>query len=53
MDLLRGALYALPALFLPIVVAGFGLRLSWWVLPIGLTVAWGTSQAVASCAWTM
>ncbi len=52
-DLLRGALYALPALFLPIVVAGFGLRLSWWVLPIGLTVAWGTSQAVASCAWTM
>ena len=52
-DLLRGALYALPALFLPVVVTGFGLRLSWWVLPVGLTVAWGTSQAAATCAWTL
>jgi hypothetical protein len=52
-DLLRGALYALPALFLPVVVTGFGLRLSWWVLPVGLTMAWGTSQAAATCAWTM
>jgi hypothetical protein len=52
-DLLRGALYALPALFLPVVVTGFGLHLAWWVLPVGLTVAWGTSQAAASCAWTL
>jgi hypothetical protein len=52
-DLLRGALYALPALFLPVVVAGFGLHLAWWVLPVGLTVAWGTTQASASCAWTL
>ena len=52
-DLLRGALYALPALFLPVVVTGFGLRLSWWVLPVGLTVAWGTTQAAATCAWTL
>jgi hypothetical protein len=52
-DLLRGALYALPALFLPVVVSGFALRLSWWVLPVGLTVAWGTSQAAATCAWTL
>jgi hypothetical protein len=52
-DLLRGALYALPALFLPVVVSGFNLRLSWWVLPVGLTVAWGTNQAAATCAWTL
>jgi hypothetical protein len=52
-DLLRGALYALPALFLPVVVAGFGLHLAWWVLPVGLTVAWGTGQAAASVAWTL
>ncbi len=52
-DLLRGALYALPALFLPVVVSGYNLRLSWWVLPLGLTVAWGTSQAAATCAWTL
>ncbi len=52
-DLLRGALYALPALFLPVVVSGFNLQLSWWVLPVGLTVAWGTNQAAATCAWTL
>jgi hypothetical protein len=52
-DLLRGALYALPALFLPVVVTGFGLHLSWWVLPVGLTVAWGTSQAATTIGWAL
>jgi hypothetical protein len=52
-DLLRGALYALPALFLPVVVTGFGLHLSWWVLPVGLTVAWSTTQAATTVAWTL
>ncbi len=53
MDLLRGALYALPALFLPVVVVGFDLHPAWWVLPIGLTVAWGIGQAFATCAWAL
>ncbi len=53
LDLLRGALFALPALFLPIVVAGFALHPSWWVLPVGLTVAWGTSLASATYAWSL
>jgi hypothetical protein len=52
-DLLRGALYALPALFLPVVVTGFGLHISWWVLPVGLTVAWGTSQAATTIGWSL
>ncbi len=53
LDLLRGALFALPALFLPVVVAGFAIHPSWWVLPVGLTVAWGTSQAFATYAWAL
>jgi hypothetical protein len=51
MDLLRGALYVLPALFLTIVVRGFSYHPSWWVLPIGLTLAWAISQAIAVLAW--
>jgi hypothetical protein len=53
MDLLRGALYVLPAFFLPVVVVGFSLRPHWWVLPIGLTVAWAVSQAAAVFAWAL
>jgi hypothetical protein len=53
LDLLRGALYALPALFLPVMVLGFAFHTSWWVLPIGLTVAWGVGQASATCAWSL
>jgi hypothetical protein len=34
-------------------VVGFGLHLRWWVLPISLTVAWGTSQGAANGAWTL
>ncbi len=52
-DLLRGALYALPALFLPVVVTGFALHVRWWVLPVGLTVAWGAGQASATVAWSL
>jgi hypothetical protein len=52
-DLLRGALYALPALFLPVMVLGFALHPSWWVLPVGLTVAWGIGQACATCGWAL
>jgi hypothetical protein len=53
LDLLRGALYALPALFLPVVVAGFALHTTWWALPIGLTVAWGVGQGAATVAWAL
>ncbi|HEY4946850.1 MAG TPA: hypothetical protein VII19_03055 [Acidimicrobiales bacterium] len=53
LDLLRGALYALPALFFPVVVNGFSVHPQWWVLPVGLTVAWAISQAVAAIAWAL
>jgi hypothetical protein len=53
LDLLRGALFALPALFLPVVVAGFAIHPNWWVLPVGLTVAWGVGQASATYAWAL
>jgi hypothetical protein len=52
-DLLRGALYAVPALFLPVVVVGFSIHPHWWVLPIGLTVAWAISQSVAVFGWSL
>ena len=52
-DLLRGALYALPALFLPVVVRGFALHVSWWALPVGLTVAWAMGQACVTLAWAL
>lgn len=51
-DLLRGALYVLPAFFLTVVVRGFSFRPSWWVLPIALTVAWAISQAIAVLVWS-
>jgi len=53
LDLLRGGLFAFPALFLPVVVAGFAIHPNWWVLPIGLTVAWGISQGSATYAWAL
>ncbi len=53
LDLVRGALYALPALFFPVIVSGFSVHPRWWVLPVGLTVAWAISQAVAAIAWAL
>ena len=53
MDLLRGALYVLPAFFLPVVVVGFSFHSHWWVLPVGLTVAWAVSQAAVVFAWAL
>ncbi|MGD0394832.1 MAG: hypothetical protein ABSC41_19575 [Acidimicrobiales bacterium] len=52
-DLLRGALYALPAVFLPVVVGGFAIHSHWWAMPIGLTVAWAVSQAAVVTGWTL
>jgi hypothetical protein len=52
-DLLRGALYAIPALFFTVLVNGFGVPMKWWVLPVGLTVAWGISQAAATAGWAL
>ena len=53
LDLMRGALFALPALFFPVIVRGFSVHPHWWVLPVGLTVAWAISQAVAAVAWAL
>ncbi len=52
-DLLRGALYAVPALLFTVAVTGFSIVPRWWVLPVGLTTAWATSQLVAVVAWTL
>lgn len=53
LDLLRGALYAIPAVFFTVVVDGFGVPTRWWVLLVGLTIAWGISQAVAVVGWAL
>ncbi len=52
-DLLRGALYAIPALLFTVAVTGFTIRPAWWALPVGLTVAWGVSQGAAVIAWAL
>jgi hypothetical protein len=53
MDLLRGALYAIPAVFFSVIILAFGLGSHWWLLPVGLTTSWGTSQAFSSLGWAM
>jgi hypothetical protein len=50
-DLLRGVLYALPAVFFTVVIMGFSLGSCWWILPVGLSVAWASSQAAAVVGW--
>jgi hypothetical protein len=52
-DLLRGALYAIPAVFFSVIILSFGLGRHWWLLPVGLTVSWGTSQAFSVLGWSM
>ena len=52
-DLLRGALYAMPAIFVSVVILSFHLSASWWLLPVGLTVAWGTTQAFTVLNWSL
>jgi hypothetical protein len=52
-DLLRGALYAIPAVFFSVIILSFGLGKHWWLLPVGLTVSWGTSQAFSVFGWSM
>jgi hypothetical protein len=53
MDLLRGALYAIPAVFFSVIILAFGLGSHWWLLPVGLTTSWGTSQAFSSLGWAL
>jgi hypothetical protein len=52
-DLLRGALYAVPAIFVSVVILSFHLSTFWWLLPVGLTVAWGTTQAFTVLSWSL
>jgi len=52
-DLLRGALYAVPAIFVSVVILSFHLSAFWWLLPVGLTVAWGTTQAFTVLSWSL
>jgi hypothetical protein len=53
MDLLRGALYAIPAVFFSVIILAYGLGSHWWLLPVGLTTSWGTSQAFSSLGWAL
>lgn len=53
MDLLRGALYAIPAVFFSVIILAFGLGSHWWLLPVGLTTSWGISQAFSSLGWAL
>lgn len=52
-DLLRGALYAIPAVFFSLVIITFRLSTHWWLLPAGLTVSWGTTQAFTVLGWSL
>jgi hypothetical protein len=52
-DLLRGALYAVPAIFVSVVILSLHLGDFWWLLPVGLTVAWGTTQAFTVLNWSL
>ncbi len=52
-DLLRGALYAVPAIFVSVVILSLHLGTFWWLLPVGLTVAWGTTQAFTVLSWSL
>lgn len=52
-DLMRGALYAIPALFFSVIIINFGLGAYWWLLPVGLTISWGTGQGFTVLSWTM
>jgi len=52
-DLLRGALYAVPAIFVSVVILSLHLGNFWWLLPVGLTVAWGTTQAFTVLNWSL
>jgi len=52
-DLLRGALYAIPALLFSVVIINFQLGSYWWLLPVGLTVSWGTTQAFTVLGWSL
>ncbi len=52
-DLLRGALYAIPALLFSVVIINFHLGSYWWLLPVGLTVSWGTTQAFTVLGWSL
>jgi len=53
LDLLRGAIYAIPAVFFSVVVLNIGLGSRWWLLPVGLTVSWGTTQAFTVLNWSL
>jgi hypothetical protein len=53
MDLLRGALYAIPAVFFSVIILAYGLGAHWWLLPVGLTTSWGVSQGFSSLGWAL
>ena len=53
LDLLRGALYAIPAVFVSVVILGLHLSSYWWLLPVGLTISWATTQFFTVLNWSL
>ena len=47
-DLLRGAIFAVPGIVFTAALRAGGLHLAWWCLPLALTIGWSAGQVVAS-----
>ncbi len=54
-DLLRGLLYAVPALLFSGTMTGllFFIDVAWWALPVALVTGWGVAQATAALGWSL
>ena len=52
-DLLRGLLYAVPALLFSGTMTGLSIDVAWWALPVALVTGWGVAQATAALGWSL
>jgi hypothetical protein len=52
-DLVRGAIFAVPGIVFTAALRAGGLQIAWWCLPLALTIGWSASQVVATLASTL
>jgi hypothetical protein len=52
-DLMRGLLYAAPALMLLALTRALNLTFAWWSLPLAITWGWGLGQVAAHAGYTL